>query len=232
MPFEPRVAIVTGASRGIGRAIALALAERSVAVALASRHERGLVSVANEIETRGGRSCVVPTDVADEERVAAMVAETERRLGPVDLLVNNAGVVDRRTVVETGAPDWDRVLDVNLKGAFLCTRAVLPGMIARGRGRIVNLSSISGRLGTPLLAAYCASKWGLLGFAKAAAEEVREHGIQIFSVCPGSVDTEMLRQGLPGAEPAMAPEDVAAVVLYLSTGAPDAMTGAAVDVFG
>jgi 3-oxoacyl-[acyl-carrier protein] reductase len=105
-------------------------------------------------------------------------------------------------------------------------------MIERSRGRIVNVSSISGKLGTPLLTAYCASKWGLLGFSLAAAEELKPEGIQVFSVCPGSVNTEMLPQGIPGAAPDMEPEDVASVIVYLATEAPDAMTGAAVDVFG
>jgi 3-oxoacyl-[acyl-carrier protein] reductase len=111
-------------------------------------------------------------------------------------------------------------------------RAVLPSMIERTRGRIVNVSSISGKLGTPLLTAYCASKWGLLGLSLAASEELKSQGIQVFSVCPGSVNTEMLQQGLPGALPDMEPEDVASVIVYLGTEAPDAMTGAAVDVFG
>jgi 3-oxoacyl-[acyl-carrier protein] reductase len=146
--------------------------------------------------------------------------------------VNNAGTLERAPVVETDAAAWDRVLDVNLKGAFLCTRAVLASMIERRRGRIVNVSSISGKLGTPLLASYCASKWGLLGFSLASAEELKPQGIQVFSVCPGSVNTEMLQQGLPGADPDMEPEDVASVIVYLGIEAPDAMTGAAVDVFG
>ena len=105
-------------------------------------------------------------------------------------------------------------------------------MIERGRGRIVNVSSISGKLGTPLLTAYCASKWGLLGFSLAAAEELKPQGIQVFSVCPGSVRTEMLQRGIPGATPDMEPEDVASVIVYLATEAPDAMTGASIDVFG
>ncbi|MGH9333970.1 MAG: SDR family NAD(P)-dependent oxidoreductase, partial [Vicinamibacteria bacterium] len=150
----------------------------------------------------------------------------------IDLLVNNAGIVARRAIVETDSDLWDRVLDVNLKGAFLCTRAALPSMIARRRGRIVNVSSISGTLGTKLLSAYCASKWGLIGFTKATAEEMKSHRIQAFSVSPGSVKTEMLQQGLPGARPDMEPEDVASIVLFLATDAPDAMTGASLDVFG
>jgi 3-oxoacyl-[acyl-carrier protein] reductase len=229
MTFDPRVAVVTGASRGIGRATAIALARRGIAVALASRDQKALARVREEI---GGRATVIPTDVSDEAAVAKMVSNTSSELGPVDLLVNNAGAIARAPLDDLGVADWDRVLSVNLRGAFLCTRAVLPSMIERSRGRIVNVSSISGKLGTPLLTAYCASKWGLLGFSLAAAEELRPKGLQVFSVCPGSVNTEMLQQGLPGAVPDMEPEDVASVIVYLGTEAPDAMTGAAVDVFG
>jgi 3-oxoacyl-[acyl-carrier protein] reductase len=232
MPFEPEVALITGASRGIGRATAIALARRGTSVALAARSREGLAEVQKDIAEIGGRALSIPTDVSDEAAVAAMVERAAREFGPIDLLVNNAGTLERAPLVETDATAWDRVLDVNLKGAFLCTRAVLPSMIERGRGRIVNVSSISGKLGTPLLTAYCASKWGLLGFSLATAEELKPKGIQVFSVCPGSVNTEMLQQGLPGATPDMEPEDVASVIVYLGTEAPDAMTGAAVDVFG
>ena len=147
-------------------------------------------------------------------------------------MVNNAGVVEPNLVVATSDESWDRVLDVNLKGAFLCTRAVLPQMIDRQRGRILNVSSISGRLGTPRLASYCASKWGLIGFTKAAAEETAPHNVQIMTVCPGSVATEMLAKGLPGAKPDMTPEAVASLLLYLGTEAPEAMNGSAIDMFG
>jgi 3-oxoacyl-[acyl-carrier protein] reductase len=227
--FAPEVAVVTGASRGIGRATAIALARRGIRVALASRSREALDSVRKEI---GGGAISIETDVSSESSVAVMVERTARELGPVDLLVNNAGTLARAPLSELDTASWDRVLDVNLRGAFLCTRAVLPSMVERGRGRIVNVSSISGKLGTPLLTAYCASKWGLLGFSLAAAEELRPKGIQVFAVCPGSVNTEMLQQGLPGAKPDMEPEDVASVIVYLGTEAPDAMTGAALDVFG
>jgi 3-oxoacyl-[acyl-carrier protein] reductase len=229
MSFAPKVAIVTGASRGIGRATAIALARRGVRVALAARSRQALVAVEKEI---GAGAISVPTDVSDEAAVVALVDRAQRDLGPVDLLVNNAGTLARAPLDGLDVASWDRVVDVNLKGAFLCTRAVVPSMIERRRGRIVNVSSISGKLGTPLLAAYCASKWGLLGFSAAAAEELRPQGIQVFSVCPGSVNTEMLREGLPGAKPDMEPVDVASVIVYLGTEAPAAMTGAAIDVFG
>jgi 3-oxoacyl-[acyl-carrier protein] reductase len=210
----------------------MALARRGVSVALAARNAEALTAVDKEIRRLRGRSLPVPTDVSDEAAVENLVRAASRELGPVDLLVNNAGIVERRSLVETDAGIWDRTLDVNLKGAFLCTRAVLPSMLERGRGRIVNVSSISGKVGTPLLTAYCASKWGLLGLSLASAEELKPKGIQVFSVCPGSVNTEMLSKGLPGATPDMEPEEVASVVVFLGTDAPDAMTGAAIDIFG
>lgn len=174
----------------------------------------------------------IPTDITLEHQVETLIKKTETSLGSVDLLVNNAGLVERAPVAETTEESWDRVLDVNLKGAFLCTRAAIPSMKTKGCGRIINVSSISGKLGTPNLAPYCASKWGLIGFTKAIAEELREHNIQVYAVCPGSVDTEMLRIGLPGAEPDMDPEAVASLLVYLALDAPAAMTGAAVDLFG
>jgi NAD(P)-dependent dehydrogenase (short-subunit alcohol dehydrogenase family) len=120
----------------------------------------------------------------------------------------------------------------NLTGAYRVTRAFLPEMRARGRGRIVNLASISGREGTALLTAYCAAKHGLVGLTRALAEEVRGDGLQVNAVCPGSVDTAMLQQGVPGAQPDMTADDVAEVVLFLLTAAPVALTGACLDVFG
>ena len=230
--FHPRVAIVTGAGRGIGRATALALARHGVAVALASRKAADLMAVEAEIEELGGRALAVSTDVSVSAQVERLIEETERKLGEIDLLVNNAGVVDPNPVVETSDESWDHVLDTNLKGAFLCARAVLPLMIERRRGRILNVSSISGRLGTPRLASYCASKWGLIGLTKAVAEETAPHNVHIMAVCPGSVDTEMLAKGLPGAQPDMSPEAVAALLLYLGTQAPAAMNGSVIDMFG
>ena len=232
MTFEPKVAVVTGASHGIGRSTSLMLAARGVAVGLAARNRETLAAVENEIRAQGGAALTIPIDVTDAAGVEAMVERTSRELGAIDLLVNNAGVVARGLVVDTDEATWDDVLDINLKGAFLCTKAVLPEMIRRGRGRIVNVSSIAGKIGTPQLAAYCASKWGLIGLTKATAEEVRGDSVHVFSACPGSVNTTMLEKGLPGATPDMEPEDVSNVIVYLATGAPEAMTGAAVDVFG
>jgi NAD(P)-dependent dehydrogenase (short-subunit alcohol dehydrogenase family) len=216
-PLAGKIAVVTGASRGIGRAIAAALAGAGARVAGCARH---------------AAAGVLPCDVGRPVDVAAFAEEVLRRFGPPDVVVNNAGIVVRSRVDELAVDDWEAVMDSNLKGTFLVSRAFLPAMRARRSGRIVNIASISGRQGTAGLTAYCAAKHGVIGFTRALAEEVRADGITVNAVCPGSVDTEMLRVGMPGAEPAMSPEDVAGVVLYLAAGAPPAMTGSSVDVFG
>jgi NAD(P)-dependent dehydrogenase (short-subunit alcohol dehydrogenase family) len=168
--------------------------------------------------------------VAREADVARLVSEHERALGPVDVLVNGAGVLVRGLAEALAPADFRRVLDVNLTGAFLCARAVIPGMKTRGAGRIVNVASISATLGTAEGSAYNASKWGLVGLTKCLAEELRPHGVACLAVSPGSTDTEMLR-ATPFA-PEMTPEDVAKVVVFAALDAPLAMTGANVEVFG
>lgn len=192
----------------------------------------GLVSLENRIRETGGSAFTAPTDVTEPGQVRELVAETERRFGPVDLLVNAAGAVHRAPVTSTSEADFDRVLRVNLKGAFLCTKAVLPGMLARKSGRIVNLAAMAGRIGAPRLAAYSASKWGVVGFTKACAEELRPAGISVFAVCPGSVDTASYRTAIPGAKPRSAPEAVAEVIVWLGAEAPAAMSGSVVDAPG
>ena len=212
-----KVAVVTGASRGIGRAIATILAGAGAQVAGCARH------AADEI---------IACDVGRPSEVERFAAEVLRRFGTPDLLVNNAGLVARAPLDETSLENWDAVLDSNLKGTFLVTRAFLPAMRARRGGRIVNIASISGRQGTAGLTAYCAAKHGVVGLTRALAEELRPDGIAVNAVCPGSVDTDMLRVGMPDARPAMSPEDVANVVIYLAAYAPPALTGSCVDVFG
>jgi 3-oxoacyl-[acyl-carrier protein] reductase len=154
----------------------------------------------------------------------------EERQGATDLLINNAGIVARVPLKDLDEATWDRVLDVNLKGAYLCSRAVVAGMSRRGKGRVVNIASISATLGASLHTAYCASKWGLVGFSKALAEELRDAGVFVCAVLPGSVDTGMLVGS--GFAPDMTPEEVARVVRFLCCEAPFAMSGSAVEVFG
>jgi len=214
-----KTAVVTGASQGIGRAIAAALADAGARVAGCARNP-------------GAGSGLYRCDVAQADEVARFADDVLARLGPPDVLVNNAGIVARGRLDEMPIDTWDAVVDANLKGTYLVTRAFLPAMRARRDGRIVNIASISGRQGTALLSAYCAAKHGVVGLTRALAAELRDDHIAVNAVCPGSVDTAMLRAGLPGAKPDMSPEDVAGVVLYLAAQTPPALTGSCVDVFG
>jgi 3-oxoacyl-[acyl-carrier protein] reductase len=229
---RPEVAVVTGAGRGIGREIAIALAARGLDVALLGRTQDDLVAAAADVLVRapGRRALVIPCDVSKDDDVRAARDRVVAELGAPRVVVNNAGVVARASVEETSEHAWDHVLDVNLKGTFLVSRAFLPSMRARGQGRIVNISSISGALGTARLAAYCASKWGVIGFTKALAEELRGSGLQAAAVLPGSVDTAMLHGS--GFEPQMTPADVAGVVAYAALDAPAAVNGSAIEIFG
>lgn len=212
-----QIAVVTGASRGIGRAIAASLAGAGARVAGCARHASG---------------DVLACDVASPEQVARFAERVTADYGVPSVLVNNAGIAARGRLEDTSVETWDGVVNANLRGTFLVTRAFLPAMRARGSGRIIQIASISGRQGTAGLTAYCAAKHGVVGLTRALAEELRADGIAVNAVCPGSVDTEMLRVGMPGAKPDMSPEDVAGVVLYLAAYAPAAMTGSCVDVFG
>jgi 3-oxoacyl-[acyl-carrier protein] reductase len=224
------VAVVTGGSRGIGRATAEALAKRGLSVAVLGRSLIDLEAVVGEIERGGGSAQAIECDVGDGSSINAAALRVLRELGAPRVVVNNAGVVERASVEETTEGMWDHVLDVNLKGPFLVTRAFLHAMRERARGRIVHVASISATLGTPRLSAYCASKWGVIGFMKSLAEELRGSGLQTMAVLPGSVDTAMLRGS--GFAAQMSAEQVAATITYLSLDAPDAMNGSAVEVFG
>ena len=217
MKLAGKTAVVTGASRGIGRAIVELFQREGARVAGCARRPPPDVD-----------AC----DVSSAADVARFAAAATDRLGVPDILVNNAGTVVRARLDELAEADWDGVVGSNLKGTYLVTRAFLAGMRARKSGRIINVASISGRLGTAGLTAYCAAKHGVVGLTRALAEEVRADGVAVNAICPGSVDTDMLRVGMPGARPAMTADDVARVALFLAADAPPAMTGSCVDVFG
>ena len=224
------VAVVTGAGRGIGRAVAHLLAERGCDVALLARTAEQLERSAAEVVARGGRALAIRCDVANGGEVIHAAERIRKELGVPRVVVSNAGVVRRALVTEMREEEWDEVLDVNLKGSFFLARALLPGMLEKKRGRFVAVASISSTLGTPRLSAYCAAKWGLVGFVKALAEEVRGTGVQAMAVLPGSVDTEMLKGGEFQAQ--MPPEEVARLVAFAALDAPDAMNGSAIEIFG
>jgi len=221
-----RSAVVTGGGRGIGAAIARELTGRGLKVTVFAR----TAAQVEEVVRSDGAALAIAGDVRSEADVRRLREEHERILGPVDVLVNAAGILVRGPAEDLSAEVFREVLDVNLVGPFLCAREVIPGMKARRRGRIVNLASISGTLGTPLASPYNASKWGLIGLTKCLAEELRASGVQCLSVSPGSVDTEMLaRTPFP---PQMQPAEVARVVTFAALDAPDAMTGSNVELFG
>lgn len=224
------IAVVTGGGRGIGRAIALELADRGCDVAVLGRTLETLTSAAEGIVRRGRRALAIPCDVSRSDEVDAAASRILAELGVPRLVVPNAGLVHRVPLLDMTEAQWDEVVDVNLKGTFLVTRAFLRPMLAERRGRFIAMGSISGTLGTPRLTAYCAAKWGTAGFVKALAEELRGTGLQTMCVMPGSVDTEMLRGS--GFAPAMSPEDVARIVAWVALDAPDAMNGSCVDAFG
>ncbi|MFT0786496.1 SDR family oxidoreductase [Synechococcus sp. H55.10] len=194
MSFEPQFperALITGASRGIGKAVALRLAEEGIAVALVARSHPDLLAVQAEIQAKGGKAEVFPIDLADLPALPQQLQALLDRFGGCDVLVNNAGVAYVGPLANVALSDWQRVIDLNLTAAFLCAQAVLPAMRRQRFGVIVNVVSIAGKRAFPNWGAYCASKFGLLGFSQALAEEERQHGIRVTSLCPGAVDTPL-----------------------------------------
>ncbi len=230
-PLAGSTAVVTGASRGIGRAIALRLAEAGAEVALWARDSTALRSVASEITAARGKARAIVVDVTDADAVNRASELVRATMPGVRTVVNNAGAALRKTVAETTDAEWRRIMATNLDGTFHVTRAFIPDL-TKTMGRVINISSISGREGTAMLAAYCAAKHGVIGLTRALAEELRTAKVSVNAICPGSVDTPMLRENLPGARPDMSPDDIAKTALFLAHAAPVALTGACIDVFG
>jgi NAD(P)-dependent dehydrogenase (short-subunit alcohol dehydrogenase family) len=194
--LDGRRALVTGGGRGIGRAVALDLARAGVWVAAAARTLHEVEAVAGEVRASGGRAEALTADVSRPDSVRALVQEAVRRMGGVDILVNGAGTAPTAPLVKTTDEVWHLALETNLSGAFYCLREVLPGMIAAGWGRVVNVASVAGKTGYPYIAAYAASKHGLLGLTKCAALETADKGVTVNAVCPGYVDTPMTDAGI------------------------------------
>lgn len=200
MRLAGQVAVVTGAGRGIGRAVAITLAREGAAVVLASRSAGELEGVAREIGQAGGCALAVPTDVRQEAAVDALARRALAEWQRVDVLVNAAGVATFAPVTDSKLDDWDQMLAVNLRGAVLCCRAVLPAMIARRRGTVINLGSVVTSRALTGSAAYTASKYGLLGFSRVLAEEMRPHGVRVGVLSAGATDTP-LWDAMPAAPP-------------------------------
>jgi NAD(P)-dependent dehydrogenase (short-subunit alcohol dehydrogenase family) len=236
MKLEGRVAIVTGAGRGIGRAIALAFAREGARMVVAARSAGEIQEVVKEIQKLNQAAIGIQTDVSKEEDVARMVNQTVKQFNTIDILVNNAGInLPFRSVVDLTLKEWEQILAVNLTGAFLATKAVLPIMMERKSGKIINISSIGGRKGGAGRGPYRASKAGLINFTESVAAEVKKYGIDVNAICAGLVDTGMMKEVTAGRdfvpEP-IRPEEIAKVALFLASNDSSAISGAAIDAFG
>jgi len=215
-----QVALVTGASRGIGLAIARRLGQMGARVGVSARNAGALEQAAGALCREGIEALAVPADVTRSGDVTALLERTRAAFGPLDVLVNNAGVGVFRPVHEATEADWDTVVNTNLKGMFLMSRAVAPEMIRRRTGHIINISSLAGKYTFAGGAVYCASKWGVIGLTQCMAEDLRGYGIRVSVICPGTVATEFRPRA--GQDPAkmLRPEDVAHAVVALVTQAP------------
>ena len=236
MKFKDRMVIVTGAGRGIGRSAAARFAEEGARVALVARTEKELSETAALLHRHGARCVALPADITQRGSAEECVARAEKELGPTDVLVNNAGVFLWRPFLKTAPEEWDLVLSTNLTGAANFCRAVLPGMVERRRGRIVNVASIHGVRGEANLAAHSAAKFGLIGLTQSLAREFREHNIAVNAVCPGTVENKIDESGAEDRRSPLAeklwPRDVARTILFLASDDAAGITGAALEVLG
>ena len=191
MKLEGKTAVITGGGRGIGAAVAGALAAEGAAVVVSARSQNEIEGVAAELRGRGHAAWAVPCDVTDPAQIFGLAETAAEHLGPVDILINNAGIVASAPLKSLTLETWNRIFAVNVTGVFLCTKAFLPGMVERGWGRVVNVASIAGKTGGPYISAYAASKHAVIGFTRSVAAEVATTGVTVNAVCPGYVDTPM-----------------------------------------
>ncbi len=235
MRLSGKVAIITGGNRGIGKAISLAFAGEGARVVVVGRNKSRCNEVVDQITEEGGEAIGIQVDVASEADVARMAKQTRDKYRRIDILVNNAAVnLPYRAVTELTLEEWNWVLNINLTGPLLCIRAVLPEMITQRSGKIINLSSIGGRHGAAGRTPYRATKAAIINLTECVAAEVKEFGIDVNAICPGAVETDMLREITGGEMPAhtMPPEDIAAVAVFLASDESKAITGTALDAFG
>ncbi|NNN29293.1 SDR family oxidoreductase [Streptomyces sp. S3(2020)] len=241
MSLQGKVAVVTGGARGIGRGIATVLAAKGAAVAVWDLNTEGAEKTVAEIHEAGGKAVAVGGDAADAAAVARSAARTREELGPVTILVNNAGTTAYEPFTGISEAAWDRMIGINLKGPFLVTQQLIPDMIEAGWGRIVNISSSSAQTGAPAMAHYASSKGGVIGLTRALAVEYIGQGITVNHVPPGFIDTPLVRQGPVDVDAVAAtmpmkragtPEDIAHAVAYLASEEAGYVTGQTISVNG
>jgi NAD(P)-dependent dehydrogenase (short-subunit alcohol dehydrogenase family) len=246
MKLSGKTAIVTGARRGIGRAIALALAKEGADVVVSDVNQEDCQKVADEIERLGRKGLAVKCDVSSSNDVDAMVKRAVAEFGGVDILVNNAGTIAYKPFLELTDEDWDKTLNVNLKGQFLCARAAGKEMVKNKRGRIINIASISSGgcgIAFPLIAHYTASKGGVVALTEALALELTPQGINVNAICPGAIDTDMAKGAKESGqlEQVLAripkgrlgqPEEIADLAVFLASEQSDYISGAAIVIDG
>ena len=242
--LKGKTAIITGSGRGIGRAIALAMAAQGANIVVNDVNMESADEVVAEIEAMGRQAIAVKADVTAEEQVLAMVEACINRFGKLDILVNNAGIIQTVPVTEIDGKDWDRVMEVNLKGVFLCCKAALAPMKAQHGGKIINIASVAGKRGGGLLgnSCYSASKGGVIAFTKSLARESGPFGINVNAITPAFTDTEMTRSIAPDKKEFIIkmlplgrvgqPSDIAGAVCFLASSMSDYMTGEIMDVDG
>ncbi|AKB80877.1 3-oxoacyl-[acyl-carrier protein] reductase [Methanosarcina barkeri 3] len=215
MSLAGQTALVTGGSKGIGRAICLALAKEGANIIIASRNESEIKETMDKLKEMGSKSLAIQADVRSEEDVRRLISMTIDKCGKLDILINNAGVAYKRRLEETTLEEYEKIIDTNLKGVFLCTKYAIPYIRESKNGKIINISSVGGLHGLPEFSVYCASKFGVNGITESIASEL-EGEIKVYAVCPGAVDTDMYRS-LFSNRPSLKPEHIAEKVLELAS---------------
>ena len=237
-----KVALVTGASRGIGKAIAIRLAHEGAKVVVTATTQQGAQATAQAIQEMGGQADARAVDISDEASVAAVVSEVLKTHGTIDILVNNAGITRDKLLVRMSADDWRSVIDVNLRGTFYCIKAVAKNMMRKRTGKIINITSVVGQIGNAGQANYSAAKAGLIGMTKSVAKELAGRNVQVNCVAPGYIQTDMTADLPDGAKEKLLeaipagkmgdPEDVAGVVAFLASSDADYITGQVINADG
>jgi len=240
--LQEKVALVTGGARGIGKAIVLELAQQGCDVIICDIDLSGGDQIAEEIQKLNVRSLLVQTDISVASEVDELIEQGLKTFGRIDILVNNAGITRDNLLMRMNEKEWDKVIQINLKGAFLCTRKVIRGMMKQRQGKIINISSVVGIMGNAGQANYAASKGGLIAFARSIAKEVASRNIQVNIIAPGYIETEMTKHlpqeikdsflvDIPAGRAGL-PEDIAKVVSFLASPASDYITGEVICVDG